>query len=183
MFRSSLAANSAYAFVFAGLSTVNFELRSADGLASVSVASTGSAVPLWLKLKRVGNVFTTWYSSNGLGWTPLGTANLTLPTTIKAGLAVSANNNTALNTASFDNVLVTTIPSAQPKLAALSATDGTHVSLSWPAWAPALQLYSATNLSPPAVWSPVTNIPVSDGTNWTLSLPNIGTNQFFRLHE
>ena len=183
MVRSSLAANSPYAFVFVGTSTVGFESRTASGTASISIASSAGAAPLWLKLKRTGNVFTAYFSLDGFGWTQLGTTNFSLATTLKAGLAVSANNNAVLNTASFDNVLVTTIPSAQPKLAAVFSSSGNQVTLSWPAWASALQLYSTTNLGPQAVWSPVTNLPSSDGTNWSLFLPNLGSSRFFRLQE
>lgn len=51
----------------------------------------------------------------------------------------------------------------------------------WPASATAFNLYSTTNLLPPAVWSPVTNAPIIQGDYWKVSMPVVGTPQFFML--
>jgi hypothetical protein len=183
MMRSSVSANSPYAFVFVGLNAVSFECRTSVGATSVSVASSSGTTPLWLKLKRTDDGFAASSSPDGYAWTQLGTTNLSLTGSLKAGLAVSANNNSAINTAAFDNVLVTTIPSAQPKLAAASSLAGSQVALSWPVWAAGPQLYAATNLGAQAVWLPVTNVAISDGTNWNVSLSNFGGDRFFRLQN
>jgi hypothetical protein len=37
-------------------------------------------------------------------WTPVGTINVTMASGAQAGLSVTAHNNTALNTSTFDNV-------------------------------------------------------------------------------
>ena len=67
----------------------------------------------------------------------------------------------------------------QPNLD-LSLSNGT-VQLTWPGWAAAMKLYSTPNLSPPATWSLVTNLPSLSGSSFTLSLPATNATQFYRL--
>ncbi len=55
------------------------------------------------------------------------------------------------------------------------------VNLSWPQWAAALKLYSATNLSPPVFWSPVAVEPVSSNGFFNVQLPALDENIFYRL--
>jgi hypothetical protein len=62
----------------------------------------------------------------------------------------------------------------------VAAANGNGLTLSWPA-IPGFNLYSATNLMPPAVWSVVTNIPTAaNGTN-TLTLKPTSAATFFEL--
>jgi len=56
--------------------------------------------------------------------------------------------------------------------------------LSWPSDAGWFSIYSTTDLTPPVVWTPLTDTPVLVGEHWTLSLPLSTNNQrFFRLHS
>ncbi|PWU13190.1 MAG: hypothetical protein C5B50_19715 [Verrucomicrobia bacterium] len=67
-----------------------------------------------------------------------------------------------------------------PQLSVVPA--GLHqMGLTWPAWASTFRLYGASNLSPQTTWSLVTNRAVSDGTNWSVSIPSLSGNRFFRL--
>ncbi len=59
--------------------------------------------------------------------------------------------------------------------------SGSNLEILWPASASAFGLYGTTNLLPPAAWLPVTNTPVDQGDSWMVSIPILGTNQFFRL--
>jgi len=81
----------------------NFEYRSATGAATQSASSVaGLTAPRWLKLVRSGNLFTASYSADGITWTQDGSSvSINMGATINIGLAVSANNSTALNTAQF----------------------------------------------------------------------------------
>jgi glucose/arabinose dehydrogenase/regulation of enolase protein 1 (concanavalin A-like superfamily) len=63
--------------------------------------------PVWLKLKRVGNVFTGYYSQNGTAWTQLGQSTVAIDSAATAGTFVSAHTDTGLSTTVFDNVSVT----------------------------------------------------------------------------
>ena len=67
----------------------------------------------------------------------------------------------------------------QPNLGA--AFSAGSVNLSWPQWAGAKKLYSATNLSPPIFWSPVAIDPVSSNGLFNLQLPSTNDNLFYRL--
>jgi arabinan endo-1,5-alpha-L-arabinosidase len=61
--------------------------------------------------------------------------------------------------------------------------NGNQLSVSWPAWAGSLVLSSTTNLTPPVIWTPVTNLPTA--ANGQLSTPWLLTNapRFFRLQS
>jgi hypothetical protein len=85
---------------------VAFQWRSAAGALPNQVNVTGLGAPLWVMLVRAGNDFSGFYSTNGTTWTQIGTTqNLGIrPTAALAGLAVTAHNNGALNTALFADV-------------------------------------------------------------------------------
>jgi hypothetical protein len=57
------------------------------------------------------------------------------------------------------------------------------INLSWPQWAAALKLYSATNLSPPVFWSPVATDPVISNGLFNIQLPSTNENLFYRLQS
>lgn len=81
---------------------------------------------------------------------------------------------------SFDLELVAFPPETLPRLAA--NISGGIVLLSWPGWAGHFTLAQATNLAPPTVWIPVTNAPLTDNSEWTLTLPVLSnTTRFYRL--
>ena len=61
------------------------------------------------------------------------------------------------------------------------ATSGNNVNLSWPLFAAKYQLQSATNLS--SAWSFVPQTPATNAENISVTLPAIGSQQFFRLVE
>jgi hypothetical protein len=63
------------------------------------------------------------------------------------------------------------------------SADSTQLALSWPGWASSLQVYSATNLSPPVNWSLMTNAPSVSNNVQVLNLPAVGDQQFFRLQS
>jgi hypothetical protein len=55
----------------------------------------------WLRLNRVGNVFTGFGSYDGTNWTQLGTATIAMPAQIYLGLAVASHNTNQPTTAQF----------------------------------------------------------------------------------
>jgi hypothetical protein len=93
-------------------------------------------------------------------------------------LAVTAHNNTCLNTAVFDHLQIASA-AAPPMLTA--EPSGASVRLSWPAAAFTFNLYRTGSLVPPVNWSPVTNTPANNSGTLTLTLLPGGDNQFFRL--
>lgn len=65
----------------------------------------------WLKLQRSGNIFTSWYSTNGSTWTQIGTTTVTMTGPVSIGFFVNSHNINQTSTVAFDNVQVTTTPS------------------------------------------------------------------------
>ena len=109
MIRASLAPNSAYAYALSSESMgVDFQYRPSTG---ANAAESGPfPVPMqpeWMELVRQGNTITTYDSSDGVRYYFLGSyvfAPGALPSTVYVGLAVTAHNNGALNSAIFNNV-------------------------------------------------------------------------------
>ncbi|HWA25491.1 MAG TPA: fibronectin type III domain-containing protein [Lacunisphaera sp.] len=96
------------AFVaFAGVGRV-FQARTAAAAQTSSSQPNGTtSAGQWLKLVRSGNTFTGYYSAdNRVTWTPLGSATITMPSTIQVGVALSSHNNTTASTAAFADFTV-----------------------------------------------------------------------------
>jgi hypothetical protein len=66
-----------------------------------------------------------------------------------------------------------------PTLGVSAGADG--MSLIWPGWANDWELFTTTNLTPPAVWTPITSLAVSNNGVFKVTLPVSLGNQFFRL--
>jgi len=69
----------------------------------------------------------------------------------------------------------------QPSLAL--DLQGNALAVSWPDWARTLQIYQATNLTPPVAWTPVTNQPVVSQGKVRISVPTTATESYFRLQS
>ena len=105
MFRNDASAGSVNVAIFATAGQgVSFQWRSTDGGVSSFGGSAASTAPVWLQLVRSGDTFIGYYSPDGSNWTQAGTASILMNGTVQAGLAVTAHNNSALNTATFTNV-------------------------------------------------------------------------------
>jgi hypothetical protein len=74
-----------------------------------------------------------------------------------------------------------TVDSTLPPPVLNIEVSGSNIEVFWPASPAGFSLYGATSLEPPVVWSSVTNIPVSQGDQWTVSIPNDEAPRFFRL--
>ncbi|MDD5262304.1 MAG: family 16 glycosylhydrolase [Methylacidiphilales bacterium] len=107
MIRSDLTAGSAHAMMTIQPINVQFLYRLTAGASAQAATSTGT-VPYWLRVTRVGNVFTGYKSSDGTTWTQVGTPQtITMGTNVYIGLPVCSHNTATLSTATFDNVTVT----------------------------------------------------------------------------
>ncbi len=130
MFRNSLTANSTDMFLTLTPSTTQgakLEGRSSDGgSATIGPSLVGPIPPYWLRLTRVGNVFTAYASSDGITWTTIGSVTETMNQTVFAGLAVSSHAVGSLNTSTFQNVSVlqfTTAANATPSTVTGTSTN------------------------------------------------------------
>ena len=112
MIRDSLSAGAAYGLMMVTPGNgFDFQSRSVNGgAAGGQTAGTGLNTPPnnWVRLTMTNNSFTAYQSVDGVNWTVAGTP-ITLTFTnayYYVGLAVCAHNNSALSTATFDNVTV-----------------------------------------------------------------------------
>jgi hypothetical protein len=102
--RTSLATNSQDVYMSA--SPVNYRFKDRTTVGGINNIVTGGSVSFpnaWVRLSRVGNLFTGYYSTDGTNWTMLSSITLALPTTIDLGLAVASNVNTMTTSASLRN--------------------------------------------------------------------------------
>jgi uncharacterized repeat protein (TIGR03806 family) len=64
-------------------------------------------VPYWVRMVRTGDTFTGYVSTDGHDWKPVDRITIPMGRTVYVGLALTAHNNSALNSALFDHVTVT----------------------------------------------------------------------------
>jgi hypothetical protein len=70
-----------------------------------TTALTGYSFPNeWLKLQRLGDTFTSWYSTDGVTWTQIGSVNVTMTNPVTIGLFVTSHNVVETSTVAFDSV-------------------------------------------------------------------------------
>jgi len=96
-------------YVFLGLTgqggSVLQSRATADGT-SASADGPEAKLPHWFKLARSGNVFNGFVSDEGTNWLAAGSVTNALAKNLSAGLALTAHNNSALNSTLFDHVTV-----------------------------------------------------------------------------
>jgi regulation of enolase protein 1 (concanavalin A-like superfamily) len=101
----------------------------AYGPSETRYSSRGTSnLPIWLKLQRTGSTFTASESLDGTNWTQVGTAVMSVSSSLYVGLAVTSHNNSTLSTASFDSLTVTTgtstgTPTTPPSAPSWSRAD------------------------------------------------------------
>ena len=73
-------------------------------------AAMPATTPAYLAVARSGNTYTAYTSSNGTNWTPVVGSSVTMNTKgpMLAGLAVTSHDSSALSTATFTGVRVST---------------------------------------------------------------------------
>jgi hypothetical protein len=104
MARASLDAGSPFAAALAtpGMNGDFFADRAAtNGLAVTSGSFPVNYPNTWLRLNRVGNVFTGFGSYDGTNWTQLGAVTIAMPAQVYLGLAVASHNTSQPTTAQF----------------------------------------------------------------------------------
>lgn len=135
MIRETTTGGSKFAQVIVQSNGNRFQYRtSTDGTAANSGVNDTAVAPLWVRLKREGNLFTAYRSANGTAWTLVASQSITMNSSVLVGLCVSSNSDTVLNTSTFDNVtvesLATTPPAVPTGLSVTSALNG-EVVLDW----------------------------------------------------
>jgi RHS repeat-associated protein len=107
--------------------------RTTTGGQGSEQAGSGETLPYWVELTRSGNVFTYYWSMDGVNWVQVGaTQTISMAQNVSIGLGASSGSNTVLATATFDNVSVTSTVTPSPIITGVSATTGaigSHVTI------------------------------------------------------
>ena len=77
----------------------------------------------WVKLVRSGDTFTSYESTDGKNWTPVGTETVPMTGKVDIGLFDNSHQSTVLSTAAFDHVKVTKVPVPGPLPSPWKDTD------------------------------------------------------------
>jgi hypothetical protein len=107
MIREKLSSNSRYAYTLVSASSgVDFQHRLSDGAWARSATSDSvTRAPHWVRLRRIGNLFTAYVSPDGHTWRQHGkSVSITMGSTVYAGLAVTSHYDGKLATAVFSSV-------------------------------------------------------------------------------
>lgn len=118
MIRETLGSSSSYAYTLVSAGNgVDFQYRaSAGGSARVAGAfDRVTRAPYWVRLRRIGNVFTAYVSADGQAWRQQGSSvTITMAATVYVGLAVTSHRDGSLATAVFSNVSINTVGTTPP---------------------------------------------------------------------
>lgn len=102
------------------------DYRTATNGQTTYVSGGNATLPYWVRLVRSGNTVTASKSANGTTWTNMGSATVSMASTIYVGLAVTSHVNSVLGTATFDNVSFTGQPTADttpPMISGVTAVN------------------------------------------------------------
>lgn len=121
----------------------------------------------WLRLTRIGNVFTGFRSTNGVDWVAMGTNTRPYAASLQVGLGVTAHDNTLLATGRFSGLRLTSLTGAEP-------VNGTYNNGTFTASFPTMNGFTYTveyrNSVNPGAWTPLATF-VGDGTLKSFSDP------------
>ncbi len=112
MIRENLSGNAANAAILITPSNgINFQYRNTTAGATTNAGGNTLTAPYWLRLTRIGNVFTSYYSADGNTWTQLGTVTVSMASTVYVGMALTSHSDGVLANAAFSNVAIIATPS------------------------------------------------------------------------
>lgn len=101
-----------------------FQRRITSNGATAFTAGPNVQAPHWVRLVRSGPNVQAFTGVDGVNWTLIGSEAIELPAVSLVGLAVTAHDNTLLNTSVFDNVRVGGM--AMPPAARLTLVEFDH---------------------------------------------------------
>jgi hypothetical protein len=103
MMRSSLAEDAAHVAVYVTPARgVVLQWRREPGGGTASSVPIPGTTPQWLRLIRAGNAFLAYCSTDGKSWEFVDAAEVNLPGTVHAGIAVTSHDSAAVSTAMFE---------------------------------------------------------------------------------
>ena len=104
---------------------VAFQRRLTTAGSTTSTSGPAVAAPYWVKVVRSGTTFSGSVSADGVTWVPVGSATISMASSVYIGLAVTSHNNAVSCTATMDGVGVTGVINSTPTVSISSPLDGT----------------------------------------------------------
>jgi hypothetical protein len=140
MIRNSTGANAMNVFMLITPGNAQFQARTSTGGSTWNGTVSSVNAPYWVRLARAGATLTGYASPDGTNWTRVGSATIGpggegMGYVTEVGLAVTARNNSQLNTAVFNNVSLVagdTLPPLPPAGVTATASPGA-VAVIWSA--------------------------------------------------
>ncbi|MBN2164169.1 MAG: hypothetical protein JXR25_13545 [Pontiellaceae bacterium] len=127
--------------------------------------------------------YNIWRSSDGGATYVLIATELTNTSYVDATAAGNQDNLYRLEGVNECGAGSQTLPTSvyviHPRLAL--STDSGAMEMRWESWADDWQLYGATNLATPIIWQPLSDEPVADEGEFSVSVPMESPYHFFRL--
>jgi regulation of enolase protein 1 (concanavalin A-like superfamily) len=123
MIRETLASNARNAMALSSIGNgTTFQDRINPGALAVFTSGPANAPPMWVRLVRSANQFTGYASSDGVTWTTIATATISMSSTVYVGLAVTSHDPSSKATATVDSFKLTQ-PSASNQPPVVSITS------------------------------------------------------------
>ena len=85
---------------------VAMQRRTTTGGASQHQAGPAAQAPQWLRLTRVGDLFTGYVSADGASWSIVGSTTVAMGDDVRIGLSVTSHNTFQRSTAVFDGLAI-----------------------------------------------------------------------------
>jgi uncharacterized protein YceK len=127
MIRETLnaGATNAYSSFWGYYSEAAFTYRPSSGASTSATTLNGLSLPYWVKLVRSGSTFSAYAAPDGVNWVQVGSSQtIDMAQNVYMGLGVSSQNTSALATATFDNVSISSNSITAPLISNVSATTG-----------------------------------------------------------
>jgi regulation of enolase protein 1 (concanavalin A-like superfamily) len=115
MIRETLSGGSKHAFALVSPQRGRaLQYRSGTGGTTSSASGATGTAPVWLRVVRRGSTFTAARSADGVSWSSIGSATISMASSVYVGLAVTSHVPATLATGRFSNVQVTTPAAGLP---------------------------------------------------------------------
>jgi regulation of enolase protein 1 (concanavalin A-like superfamily) len=119
MIRETLSPGSRHAFALASAGRgFAFQRRVTTNGVSDHTAGPASSPSGWVRLTRVGNLFTAYVSSDGKSWQAIGADTISMASSVYVGVAATSHNTGAYSTSRVDAFSLTTPSSSPPTTSA-----------------------------------------------------------------
>jgi len=135
MMRESIAPNSKYAMMMMtpGVKGADFEYRTTTGGSAgpSGQSDLSSTLPHWVRVRRTGDLFEGFKSSDGITWTLYRSITISMSASIEIGLALTSHVDGTLATAVFDDINGVSTPTACPWDSSILQSDPLCVECPW----------------------------------------------------